>query len=143
MADVVTLDPVTLGGLRRRFAFDTRLSEIPSAFQALGALQRDAGLLACGPETALYRVEGDEIEVTVGVPMDDMLPGFERFDVPGARALKHRHTGPFAGLPQVYPALQRAAADLGLDPTGQSREVYRIIARNDAQNVCDVYLDVK
>ena len=143
MAELVTLDPLTLGGLRRRFGFDVRLTMIPGAFEALGALQRDAGLMACGPETALYRVEGDEIEVTVGVPMDEMLPGFERFDVPGTRALKHRHRGPFAGLPQVYPALHEAAAAQGLTPTGQSREVYRIIARNDAHNVCDVYLDVE
>ncbi|WP_299693161.1 GyrI-like domain-containing protein [uncultured Tateyamaria sp.] len=143
MAELVTLDPVTLGGLRRRFAFDERLSKIPSAFDALGGLQREAGLLACGPETALYRVEGDEIEVTVGVPMDVMLPGFEAIEVPGSRALMHRLRGPFSGLPQVYPALHAAAAEQGLTPTGLAREVYRIIARNDAHNVCDVYLDVE
>ena len=143
MAGLVTLGAETLGGLRRRFAFDTRLTKIPGVFNALSQLQREAGLLVCGPETALYRMDGDEIEVTVGVPMDEMFPGFETFDVPGSRALLHRHRGPFAGLPDVYPALHAAAAEQGLTPTGLAREVYRIIARNDARNVCDVYLDVE
>ena len=143
MAELVTLAPQTLGGLRRRFAFDTRLTQIPGVFDALSKLQREAGLLVCGPETALYRMDGSEIEVTVGVPMDEMFPGFEAYEVPGTRALLHRHRGPFAGLPEVYPALHAAAAEQGLTPTGLAREVYRIIARNDARNVCDVYLDIE
>ncbi|MEL6564583.1 MAG: GyrI-like domain-containing protein [Pseudomonadota bacterium] len=143
MADLVTLAAETLGGVRRRFAFDQRLSQIPGAFDALSTLQQKAGLILCGPEMALYRMDGDEIEVTVGVPMDEMFPGFEPFELPGSRALYHRHRGPFAGLPEVYPKLHAAAAEQGLTPTGLAREVYRIIARDDARNVCDVYLDVE
>ena len=132
-----------LGGVRRRFAFDERLGKIPGVFDELGQVQQAAGLLVSGPETALYVMDGDQIEVTVGVPMDEMLPGFEQFDVPASRALCHRHRGPFAGLPEVYPMLHAAAAEQGLTPTGLAREVYRIIARDDARNVCDVYLDVE
>ncbi|WP_415920240.1 GyrI-like domain-containing protein [Tateyamaria sp. SN6-1] len=143
MAEVVTLDALVLGGVRRRFPVVERLALIPSAFDALSVLQRRAGILVSGPETALYQIMGDDIEVTVGVPMDEMLPGFERFEIARARALWHRHRGPLAGLPQVYQMLHAEADAQGLTPTGIAREAYRIIAENDAHNVCDVYLDVE
>ena len=142
MAELVTLPKMALGGIRQTVPFATRLEEIPKVFEAMMEIHKAAGIIVAGPETALYRVTGEQMEVWVGVPMDDLLPGYEGFEAPESRALVIRHRGPFSELPEVYPRLWAAAEAQGLAPSGLAREVYRIIAKDPARNVCDVYLDV-
>ena len=142
MVELVTVEPLVLGGFQRRVPFAERLERIPEAFAELGRRQKAAGLLFAGPETALYRMVGNDVKVTLGVPMDDLFPGFEPIGMPGGRALWHRHRGPFAGLADVYPMLHREAERMELQVTGMTREIYRIVARDPKRNVCDVYMDV-
>lgn len=143
MADLVSLNAETLGGINRRVAFETRQSEIPGIFGEMDQLCESAGLFFAGPQVALYRIDGDDMDVSVGVPMEEPLPGFSGFEAPATRALCIRHRGAFDLLHTVYPKLHSAAAEQGLQPTGLAREVYRLIARDAKWNVTDVYLDVQ
>jgi effector-binding domain-containing protein len=144
MCELVSLEPLSLGGLRQVVPFETRADHIPPLFDEMVGKYKAAGIMVAGPEIALYRmISAEEIEVTIGIVMQDLLPGFDRFETPATRALRTHHTGAFNTLKDVYPVLHAAAAEQGLKPTGLAREVYRIIAHNADHNLCDVYLDVE
>ncbi|WP_415403281.1 hypothetical protein [Tateyamaria sp. SN3-11] len=142
MADLVTLDPVQLGGVVDTVPFAERMRLIPDVFGRMDALIGQAGFFFVGPQTALYRIDGDEMEVRVGVPLDRALPGFEMFEAPGSEALHHTLRGGFDGLPQIYQDLSAQAKALGKVRGLWAREVYRQVARDPALNVIDVYMDV-
>lgn len=142
MADLVTLPPQRLGGIIDTVPFAERLALIPDIFGRLDAAIGLAGFFFVGPQTALYRIDGDQMEVRVGVPLDQPLPGFEMFDAPGSRALMQRHRGGFDGLPGVYQSLNAEATDQGLTRGTWAREVYRQVARDPALNVIDIHMDV-
>ncbi|WP_299282294.1 GyrI-like domain-containing protein [uncultured Tateyamaria sp.] len=142
MAELVSLDTVTLGGVVETVPFADRLRLIPNIFGRLDAAIGQAGFFYVGPQTALYRIEGDQMEVRAGVPLDAPLPGFEMFEAPGSEALMHRHRGGFDGLAQVYQDLSAEIANLGRMRGTWAREIYRQVARNADLNVVDVYIDV-
>jgi len=144
MVEIVDVPGAALGGLRRVVPFEDRLERIPAVFQELMAVHKSNGLLFVGPEMALYRMVSEtDLEVLVGVPMDDLLPGYETVAMPAGRALWRRHRGDFSGLPEVYGQLFGAAEAQGLTATGVGREIYRLIAKDSSHNVCDVYVDIE
>ena len=121
MADLVSLPSETLGGVVDRVPFARRFQLIPDVFGRMDALLGQSGIFYAGPQTALYRVDGDHMDIRIGVPLPRRLPGFEMFDVAATQALHMRHSGPFDTLPGVYQALNaeieaklsRLAAGLG------------------------------
>ena len=142
MAERVTLEPVQLGGVVDTVPFAERMRLIPDVFGRMDALIGQAGFFFIGPQTALYRIDGDEMEVRVGVPLDRPLPGFEMFEAPGATALHHRLRGGFDQLPQIYQDLNAQAEAEGAQRGTWAREIYRQVARDPALNVIDIYMDV-
>ncbi len=141
--EITTLEAVALGGVRRVLPFATRQTELPKLFQEVIGLYNAAGRIVAAPEIAIYRMVSEtEIEATIGVDMPVLLEGFTRFELPETRALRTRHIGPFSGLAAVYPKLFAEVERRGLTATGTSREVYRLIAKDDALNVCDVYTHI-
>ena len=142
MADLVTLPPETLGGVIDTVPFSRRFQLIPDVFGRMDSLLGQAGIFFAGPQTALYRVEGDDMDIRIGVPLPKPLPGFQMFDVDAAQALHIRHHGAFDTLPRVYQTMTAEVEERGLRRTGWAREVYRFMAKDASLNICDVYMDV-
>lgn len=142
MAERVALDAVHLGGVIDTVPFAQRLALIPDIFARLDTAIGQAGFFYVGPQTALYRMDGDRMEVRVGVPLDQPLPGFEMFEAPAAPALFTRLRGGFDGLAQIYQDLNRTIEELGLQRGEWAREVYRQVARDARLNVIDIYMDI-
>lgn len=144
MLERVEAPALQLGGVRAVLPFAERLYRIPPMFDELTRLQQEAGILAAGCSIALYRMlDEDRIEVSVGMEMDDLLEGFERFDAPQTPALRFRHKGSFAGLPEAYRQLSAYVEEQGIMPSGLKREVNKLIAQDERHNVVDVYLDLR
>ncbi|WP_299549358.1 GyrI-like domain-containing protein [uncultured Tateyamaria sp.] len=142
MADLVTLPPQTLGGVIDTVPFAKRFQLIPDVFGRMDSLLGQAGIFFAGPQTALYRVEDDDMDIRIGVQLPRSLPGFQIFEVPEMQALHIRHHGAFDTLPRIYQALTVEVEKRGLTRTGWAREVYRFVAKDASLNICDVYMDV-
>ncbi|MBY5932980.1 hypothetical protein KUV51_08225 [Tateyamaria omphalii] len=142
MADLVTLPAQMLGGVIDTLPFAKRFQLIPDVFGRMDSALGQAGIFFAGPQTALYRVDGDDMEIRIGVSLPKRLPGFTMFDVAETRALHVRHHGAFDTLPRVYQALSAEVEAQGLTRTGWAREVYRFMAKDSSLNICDVYMDV-
>ncbi|APX11147.1 hypothetical protein [Tateyamaria omphalii] len=142
MADLFTLPAETLGGVIDTVPFAKRFQLIPDVFGRMDSAMAQAGIFFAGPQTALYRVTGEDMDIRIGVALRKPMPGFEMFDVAETRALHMRHHGAFDTLPQVYQALTAEVEARGLTRTGWAREVYRFMASESSLNICDVYMDV-
>lgn len=143
MPDLIQIAPVPMGGIVRTIPMVTRMQLIPVLFERLDDALDRANVFYAGPQTALYRIDGDEMEVRIGVPLFQPIDGFEMFEAPGGNALCQRVLGPLDGLPAVYRALTDEIHARGLTRGGWAREVYRFIARDAALNVTDVSVDVR
>ena len=131
-----------MGGIVDRVPMIARMQLIPAIFERLDDALDKANVFYAGPQTALYRIDGEEMEVRVGVPLFQPVEGFEMFDAPEGRALCQRVRGPLTDLPAIYRALTDEMNDLGLTRGVWAREVYRFIAKDASMNVTDVSIDV-
>lgn len=142
MPDLIKHETVQMGGIVETVPMIARMQLIPTLFERLDDALDRASIFFAGPQTALYRIDGDEMEVRIGVPLFEPIDGFEMFEAPGARALCQRVTGPLDDLPRVYRALTGEIRARGLTRGTWAREVYRFIARDAVLNVTDVSIDV-
>jgi effector-binding domain-containing protein len=142
MPELIRIEPVQMGGIVEVVPMVARMQLIPAIFERLDDALDRANVFYAGPQTALYRIEGETMEVRVGVPLFQPIDGFEMFDAPGANALCQRITGPLEGLPGIYRALTDDMAARGLTRGTWAREVYRFIAKDAQLNVTDVSIDV-
>ncbi|MEM6371526.1 MAG: hypothetical protein AAF727_01940 [Pseudomonadota bacterium] len=142
MPDLIQIAPAQMGGIVRTIPMVTRMQLIPVLFERLDDALDRASVFYAGPQTALYRIDGDEMEVRIGVPLFEPLDGFDMFEAPGANALCRRVRGPLDGLPGIYRSLSDDIHARGLTRGTWAREVYRFIAKDAALNVTDVSIDV-
>ena len=142
MPDLIRIDPVQMGGIVDVIPMVGRMQLIPAIFERLDDALDRANVFYAGPQTALYRIDGDTMEVRIGVPVFQPIDGFEMFEVPGANALCQRVNGPLDGLPGVYRGLSADMTARGLTRGTWAREVYRFIAKDAQLNVTDVSIDV-
>lgn len=119
-----------------------RMQLIPLLFERLDDALDRANVFFAGPQTALYRIDGEEMEVRVGVPLFQPIAGFEMFEAPAGRALSKRVRGPLTDLPAIYRDITDDISALGMTRGVWAREVYRFIAQDAALNVTDVSIDV-
>ena len=142
MPDLIQIAPVQMGGIVRTIPMVTRMQLIPVLFERLDDALDKASVFYAGPQTAHYRIDGEEMEVRIGVPLFQPIEGFEMFDSPGGNALCQRVLGPLDGLPGVYRSLNEEISARGLTRGVWAREVYRFIAKDASLNVTDVSIDV-
>ena len=142
MPDLIQIAPEQMGGIVRTIPMVTRMQLIPVLFERLDDALDKASVFYAGPQTALYRIDGDEMEVRIGVPLFQPIEGFEMFEAPGGNALCQRVLGPLDGLPAVYRSLTDEIAARGLTRGVWAREVYRFIAKDASLNVTDVSIEV-
>lgn len=142
MPELVRFGPCQMGGIVDRVPMVARMQIIPTLFERLDDALDRANVFYAGPQTALYRIDGEEMEVRIGVPLFQPIDGFEMFDAPAGRALCQRVTGPLGDLPALYRSLTDEISALGMTRGIWAREVYRFIARDVSLNVTDVSIDV-
>ena len=142
MLETVQLPEVQLGGITRVIPQSQMPGAVKGVFQELMELYKSAGILFAGPEHALYRPLGDAMEVSVGVPMEELLPEFERIVAPATMALHVWVKGDFSGIPAAFDTLYGSLAEKGYGPGTYGREIYRLSPRDSELNICDVYADV-
>lgn len=142
MPKLVSFEASQLGGIIDRVPMVARMQLIPGIFARLDDALDRANVFYAGPQTALYRIDGEEMEVRVGVPLFQPIVGFEMFEAPTGRGLCERVNGPLDDLPATYRAITDEMNALGLTRGVWAREIYRFIARDSAMNVTDVSIDV-
>lgn len=142
MPELITFAACQMGGIVDRVPMIARMQIIPTLFERLDDALDRANVFYAGPQTALYRIENEEMEVRIGVPLFEPIDGFEMFEAPAGRALCQRVTGPLQDLPALYRSLTDEISALGMTRGTWAREVYRFIARDSRLNVTDVSIDV-
>ncbi|MEP1963178.1 hypothetical protein [Tateyamaria sp.] len=142
MLELVSFEATQMGGIIDRVPMIARMQMIPGLFVRLDEALDRANVFYAGPQTALYRIHGEEMEVRVGVPLFRPIEGFEMFEAPAGQGLCERVLGPLDDLPATYRAITDEINARGMARGVWARETYRFIARDTAMNVTDVSIDI-
>ncbi len=142
MPELVTHHACQMGGIVATVPMIARMEMIPTLFERLDDALDKANVFFAGPQTALYRISGEQMEVRVGVPLFEPVPGFEMFEAPAGRGLCQRVNGPLSDLPALYRTLTEEISALGMTRGIWAREIYRFIAKDARMNVTDVSIDI-
>ena len=130
--DVVTTEARPIVGLRERVATadlsDFFSGALPLVAERLGR----AAIHPIGPPVAVYRDEhGPEFQVTVGFPVEQThtppsIDGLVRDTLPGGRAVRAVHSGPYESLPEAYARLGAWFARRAMQPPTMMWEEYLV-----------------
>lgn len=123
----VHLPPQTIAGLRERVAVHDIPAFFARAVQVAAASLAREGIEPAGPPIAMYSGElGDTFEVLVGFPItrDPQADELVRLRLPGGRAARAVHRGPYKTLPEVYERLGAWFAERHLQPPHRMWEEY-------------------
>jgi AraC family transcriptional regulator len=101
-------------------------SVIDKTFPALFGRLAELGVAPSGPPFVRYLETGDELEVELGVPVDDArdLDGVEQSTLPGGRLAVWRHVGPYSDLRAACEQLEQSVKQAGEEPDGPFWESY-------------------
>lgn len=110
---------------------DVPVAELPATIGgAIGevmAAMAEAGVELAGPPFVRYFGTGPQVRAEIGFPVLRPAPRVGRVDpgtLPGGRIASITHIGPYEGLADTYGRLHRWLAELGLQPSGPTWEVY-------------------
>lgn len=93
----------------------------PDIFRRLAEL----GVAPSGPPFVRYLETGDELEVELGVPVNNLnLDGVQQSTLPGGRLAVWRHVGPYSELRAACERLGESLKELGEEPNGPFWESY-------------------
>lgn len=128
--EVLTLDERTVVGLRDRLS-PARMAEFfGRAIPAVSAELGRRGVAPDGPPVAVYRHEaGGEFDVIVGFPVRAAFTATGSLVVeklPGGRAVRAEHLGPYETLPATYAVLSKWFADKHYFPPAVMWEEYLV-----------------
>jgi effector-binding domain-containing protein len=128
--DVVTTQPRRIVGLRERVAIADLSGYFARALPLVAERLGRAGIHLIGPPVAVYRDErGQEFVVTVGFPVDHApmaIDGLVRETLPGGRAVRAVHSGPYESLPETYARLGAWFAQRAIQPPTMMWEEYLV-----------------
>ena len=82
---------------------------------------------AGAPFAAYYNLDMQELDVEIGLPVEEPLSGkddTQASQVPGGKLALALHTGPYGDIGPAYDALIQFAKEQGCEPTGVSFEFY-------------------
>jgi effector-binding domain-containing protein len=101
-------------------------SVIDKTFPDLFGRLAEIGVAPSGPPFVRYLETGDDLEVELGVPVNDghRLDGAELSTLPGGRLAVWRHVGPYSELRAACEQLERSVRELGEEPDGPFWESY-------------------
>jgi effector-binding domain-containing protein len=108
-------------------ARDDLSTAVGTAIAEVKAAMAEAGVILAGPPFARYLAFEPRVRAEIGFPVLRPAPHVGRVfpgRLPGGRVASIVHVGPFDGLQQTYALLFRWLAELGMQPTGATWEVY-------------------
>jgi effector-binding domain-containing protein len=126
----ITLAPRVVVGLRETVAVNELSAFFTHAIPAVAAELARVGTRPAGAPVAVYRHEhGQQFDVTVGFPVDEAPESTEalvREELPGGRAARAVHAGPYETLSETYSGLGRWFAERKLTPPEVMWEEYLV-----------------
>lgn len=110
----------------------TPISELPAMLgQSYGAIAAYLGELehhpAGMPFTAYYNQDMQDLDVEIGIPTAEVLPGRDNIygsEIPAGRVAECTYTGSYNKMESAYQQLARFVAEQGVEPTGIAYEIY-------------------
>lgn len=128
--------------LTRRW--QTTMDALPKAFDetfsGLMAYMMELGKYPAGPPFAAYhRIDGQDVDVELGVPLSEALPGRDSIEasrMQGGEMATTLLVGPYDGLHEAYAALMGWIQEQGLEVAGAPFEQY---LNNPAETTPDKY----
>ena len=118
--DVVQLSTRTTAVIRMTVKREQMAAAFPAAIQEVLAGIRAQGALPAGPLFARYlRMGSGEVEVEIGFPLERPIEPEGRLTIsslPGGRALRAVHRGPYEELYASWDQFGRWVAENGHDP---------------------------
>lgn len=128
--EMVIERPRTIAGRRERVAVADLATFFSRAIPVVVAELSRLGIAPAGPPTAVYRNEtGQVFDVTVGFPVEAPVPATDILVVerlPGGRAVRAEHVGPYETLPAAYAALSAWFGERKLAPPELMWEEYLV-----------------
>jgi len=117
----------------------TPVSNLPSVLGEaydLGAkyITEQGGEFAFAPFVAYYNMDMNDLDVEIGFPVKQALPGKGTIQpgvIPAGKQVTCFYKGPYEGLQAPYDAMAQWMKEKGLEPVGTSYEFYL----NDPQQV--------
>lgn len=79
------------------------------------------------PFVAYYNMDMSALEVEIGVPVARMLEGsaaIKSGEIPAGKKVAGMYQGPYAGMTEIYDALNQWMAERAIEPTGVVYEFY-------------------
>lgn len=123
--DIQTIEATAVLGRRRRLTVAQIGKEVAQAYAELHAEAHSRGLAVNGPP--IFAAHAMPQDAHTAFDMDFCLPvaATEVHHLPRLRCASLVYEGPLAELfPRGYQPLLQAIAEAGLQPTGESREIY-------------------
>jgi effector-binding domain-containing protein len=128
--DVVTIQSRPIVGLRERVAIADLSRFFARALPLVAERVGRAGIHPIGPPVAVYQDEhGQEFQVTAGFPVEHShtsVDGLVWETLPGGRAVRAVHSGPYASLPEAYARLGAWFAQRAMQPPTMMWEEYLV-----------------
>ena len=114
--------------IRTRTPVD-KLPEVmgPAYGQIMAYLGEQGAYPAGRPYTAYYNMDMQDLDVEIGMPVAQPLPGagdVQASEIPAGNAATTIHTGPYKDLGKAYDALQSFMDEQGVEGTGAAYEFY-------------------
>ena len=126
--------------MRWQTTFDQLSQAFDETFSALMGYLRELGQHPAGPPFARYhKIEGQDVDVELGVPMGEPAPGRDRIaasELPGGDMATCLLVGPYDQLPSAYEALMAWIQEQELVIAGAPFEQY---LNNPSETTPDKY----
>ena len=79
------------------------------------------------PFVAYYNMDMENLDVEIGYPVDDVVPGDKDMcpgEIEKSKVVSCMYKGPYVGMVEAYDAMNEYINEKGLTPKGTSYEVY-------------------
>ena len=114
--------------IRTRTAVQDLPKTLGEAYFTLGQHMASLGLEPGGaPYTAYYNMDMQDLDIEIGFPMSEQVPGKGSIDageLPAGKYSSVLHKGPYPELSAAYAALNEFVEKSGLKPSGVAYEFY-------------------
>jgi effector-binding domain-containing protein len=114
--------------IRTRTSAQELPQEMGQAYRALAEHLQEQGQEPAGPPfAAYYNMDMQDLDVEMGVPVPDAMPGQDQIQpsqIPGGKLATCIHTGPYEKIEAAYTALSIWVQEQGHRATGVAYERY-------------------
>lgn len=114
--------------IRTRTSLQKLPQEIGQAYGAIMQYLAELGVAATdAPFTAYYNLDMADLDVEMGFPVAQLLPGkgdIKASEIPAGKRVSTMYKGPYSQMESVYTDMLQWISEQGLAPTGVAYEYY-------------------